>query len=106
MGYNGTNANLMSVPPFVDGLIGLLVIVYMSDRIKEQSPWLCIGEIVGLIGLIVIILSKTHESDTDSRMYVSPAPLVEEHSWLSGWRGICRIGFVYKGLKPRQELRC
>ncbi|KAJ5432824.1 uncharacterized protein N7458_011980 [Penicillium daleae] len=50
MGYEGIEATLMSVSPFVVGTAGLLAIVYSSDHFKERSLHTCFGMALGLIG--------------------------------------------------------
>ncbi|PKS11724.1 hypothetical protein jhhlp_001712 [Lomentospora prolificans] len=57
MGYKGTTASLMSVPPFVAGVAGLLVIVYSSDHFRERSLHTVLGMCIGLVGLIVMAAS-------------------------------------------------
>ncbi|KAK3667341.1 hypothetical protein LTR22_001857 [Elasticomyces elasticus] len=57
MGYSGIQATLMSVPPFVAGTIGLLIIVYSSDHFRERSMHTVGGMSLGIIGLIVMATS-------------------------------------------------
>ncbi|KAI8301269.1 putative transporter [Colletotrichum sp. SAR11_240] len=57
MGYSGIQATLMSVPPFVVGTVGLLVIVWLSDHFKERSMHTVGGMCIGIIGCIVMATS-------------------------------------------------
>ncbi|KAF2401562.1 MFS general substrate transporter [Trichodelitschia bisporula] len=58
MGYKGVRANLMSVPPFAVGFVGLLILVYLSDRTRDRSLFIIIGETIGMIGLAVMYATK------------------------------------------------
>lgn len=57
MGYQGVRATLMSVPPFIVGTAGLIMIVFSSDRFKERSLHTVFGMTLGLIGCIVMATS-------------------------------------------------
>jgi MFS family permease len=58
MGYSGTRASLMSVPPFAAGVVGLVCIVYSSDHFHERSLHTVGGMTLGLIGCIVMATSS------------------------------------------------
>ncbi|KAJ5611114.1 hypothetical protein N7510_007833 [Penicillium lagena] len=58
MGYNGIRATVMSVPPFVVGAVGLVLIVYSSDRFKERSLHIVGGMLLALVGCIVMATSS------------------------------------------------
>ncbi|KAF7532239.1 hypothetical protein G7054_g8140 [Neopestalotiopsis clavispora] len=62
MGYSGVDATLMSVPPFVVGTVGLVIIVYSSDHLRERSLHTVFGIMIGIIGCIVMAAS------TDNRL--------------------------------------
>jgi hypothetical protein len=57
MGYKGIDATLMSVPPFVVGTVGLVIIVYSSDKFHERSLHTVFGMLLGLIGCVVMMTS-------------------------------------------------
>ncbi|KAL4941789.1 hypothetical protein BDV06DRAFT_235820 [Aspergillus oleicola] len=57
MGYEGVKATLMAVPPFVVGTVGLIIIVYSSDKLKERSLHTVFGMALGLIGCLVMATS-------------------------------------------------
>ncbi|KAL2847202.1 major facilitator superfamily domain-containing protein [Aspergillus pseudoustus] len=59
MGYEGVKATLMAVPPFVVGTIGLVIIVYSSDHLKERSLHTVFGMSLGLIGCVVMATSHS-----------------------------------------------
>jgi len=87
MDYSGTKATLMSTPPFVVGVVGLLILVYSSDRFRERSLHTVFGMMLGLIGCLVMVLSDnprlrygfTHVCLSG---VFAAAPLVT--SWLAG----------------------
>jgi hypothetical protein len=93
MGYKGVQADLMSVPPFVVGVVGLMIFVYSSDRFKERSLHTMVGMLLGLIGCVVMATSQ----DTRLRYafthicmagIFASGPLIA--AWLAGntpWRG-------------------
>ncbi|KAJ5991681.1 hypothetical protein N7451_007405 [Penicillium sp. IBT 35674x] len=58
MGYEGIKATLMSVPPFIAGTVGLIAIVYSSDRLHERSLHTVFGMTLGLIGCVVMATSS------------------------------------------------
>ncbi|CAJ2509979.1 Uu.00g058790.m01.CDS01 [Anthostomella pinea] len=57
MGYEEITASLMSVPPFAAGVVGLMLIVYSSDRFRERSLHTVFSMALGLIGCIVMAVS-------------------------------------------------
>lgn len=59
MGYSGLDASLMSVSPFVCGTCGLLLFVWMSDRLKERSLITSGSMLLAVVGLIVMYTSKS-----------------------------------------------
>jgi hypothetical protein len=58
MGYKGVTATLMSVPPFVAGTVGLILIVFSSDHFRERSLHTVFGMLLGLIGCAVMAASS------------------------------------------------
>ncbi|KAF7548275.1 hypothetical protein G7Z17_g7170 [Cylindrodendrum hubeiense] len=87
LGYESILANLMTVPPFVCGAIGLYIFAFSSDRRRDRGYHIMGGLLVGIIGLV---LTVTVPSSTGkyialcillSGIYVS-APLTM--AWLSG----------------------
>ncbi|KAH7013237.1 major facilitator superfamily domain-containing protein [Ilyonectria destructans] len=87
LGYESILANLMTVPPFVCGAIGLYIFAFSSDHRKERGYHIMGGVLVAITGLV---LTVTVPSCTGkyialclllSGIYVS-APLTI--AWLSG----------------------
>ncbi|KAK3315610.1 major facilitator superfamily domain-containing protein [Apodospora peruviana] len=58
MGYSGIEATLMSVPPFIVGTVGLLLIVLSSDHFHERSLHTAFGMVLGVIGCAVMAASS------------------------------------------------
>ncbi|KAK0654793.1 major facilitator superfamily domain-containing protein [Cercophora newfieldiana] len=58
MGYSGVEATLMSVPPFIVGTVGLIIIVYSSDYFHERSLHTVFGMLLGVIGCAVMAASS------------------------------------------------
>jgi len=87
LGYTSITANLMSVPPYVCGAVGLYLFAFNSDRVRERGFHILCGLVICLVGLIVTVTV----SDTRGRYaglciltfgsYIS-APLTA--AWLSG----------------------
>lgn len=57
MGYQGVDASLMSVSPFVVGACGLFVFVYLSDKFRERSIVVASSMMLAVVGLIVMYTS-------------------------------------------------
>lgn len=95
MGYEGTQASLMSVPPFVVGVAGLLIVVYSSDHFRERSLHTVGGMALGLVGCLVMAVSGLHQEQLRygfvhvcmAGIFIS-GPLIA--AWLANntpWRG-------------------
>ncbi|KAB8256186.1 major facilitator superfamily domain-containing protein [Aspergillus pseudonomiae] len=61
MGYESIKANLMTVPPFMVGGVGLLTIVWLSDRFHERSGFAILSMLISIVGYIVLIASKSNK---------------------------------------------
>ncbi|KAH8723827.1 major facilitator superfamily transporter [Phaeosphaeriaceae sp. PMI808] len=87
LGYSSIKANLMSVPPFVCGAVGLYIFALSSDYRKERGYHIVLGISISLIGLIVTVTAKSSHTKYAALCvllfgsYVS-APLTMV--WLSG----------------------
>jgi sugar phosphate permease len=87
LGYESIRANLMSVPPYVCGAVGLYLFAYSSDHHRNRGPHILAGLLISVIGLIVTVTSPRHWSQYLGLCillfgsYVS-APLTV--AWLSG----------------------
>lgn len=87
LGYTSIQANLMSVPPYVCGAVGLYIFAYSSDRRNERGLHILGGLIICLIGLIITVTTSSHGAQYAGLCvllfgsYVS-APLTV--AWLSG----------------------
>lgn len=57
MGYQGVDASLMSVSPFVVGACGLFIFVYLSDKFKERSIVVASSMMLAVLGLIIMYTS-------------------------------------------------
>ncbi|CAO2649767.1 Nn.00g010590.m01.CDS01 [Neocucurbitaria sp. VM-36] len=87
LGYSSLEANLMSVPPYVCGAIGLYLFALSSDHHKERGYHIVGGIFIALVGLIVTV--TVHSSGAKYAglcilllgSYVSPPLTVV---WLSG----------------------
>ncbi|KAE8833427.1 hypothetical protein HRS9139_05246 [Pyrenophora teres f. teres] len=87
LGYSSIQANLMSVPPFICGAIGLYLFALSSDHRKERGYHIIVGIFISLIGLIVTVTTVSHGAQYAGLCillfgsYIS-APLTL--AWLSG----------------------
>ncbi|KAJ5991678.1 hypothetical protein N7451_007402 [Penicillium sp. IBT 35674x] len=61
MGYDSIKANLMTVPPFMVGAVGLMVIVWLSDHFHERSGFAILSMLISIVGYIVLIVSKSNQ---------------------------------------------
>ncbi|KAH7130010.1 major facilitator superfamily domain-containing protein [Dactylonectria estremocensis] len=87
LGYESILANLMTVPPFVCGALGLYIFALSSDHRQERGYHIMGGVLIAIVGLVLVV---TVTSCTGkyvalclllSGIYVS-APLTV--AWLSG----------------------
>lgn len=53
-GYSGNKANLMSVPPNLCGVVGLLVTTWSSDRNRDRGRHIISTLLIALTGLILV----------------------------------------------------
>ncbi|TDZ16575.1 putative transporter [Colletotrichum orbiculare MAFF 240422] len=60
LGYSSIQANLMSVPPYVCGALGLYVFALSSDYHKERGYHIVAGILVALVGLVATVTVKSH----------------------------------------------
>ncbi|CAM1505746.1 Fc.00g113830.m01.CDS01 [Cosmosporella sp. VM-42] len=87
LGYESILANLMTVPPYICGAVGLYIFAWSSDYRKERGYHIVGGILIAVVGLIltVTITSTTGKYISLcillSGVYVSP-PLTM--AWLSG----------------------
>ncbi|KAH7347054.1 major facilitator superfamily domain-containing protein [Pyrenochaeta sp. MPI-SDFR-AT-0127] len=87
LGYSSIKANLMSVPPYVCGAVGLYLFALSSDHYKERGYHIIGGIFIALIGLVVTVNISTSGGKYAGLCillfgsYVS-APLTV--AWLSG----------------------
>ncbi|KAF1916577.1 major facilitator superfamily transporter [Ampelomyces quisqualis] len=59
LGYSSIEANLMSVPPYVCGALGLYLFALSSDHRKERGYHIVAGISISLVGLIVTVICQT-----------------------------------------------
>ncbi|KAL0943055.1 allantoate transport protein [Colletotrichum truncatum] len=87
LGYSSIHANLMSVPPYVCGALGLYLFALSSDYHKERGYHIVCGILIALVGLIATVTVESHAGKYASLCvllfgsYVA-APLTV--AWLSG----------------------
>ncbi|KAF6802252.1 allantoate transport protein [Colletotrichum sojae] len=87
LGYSSIQANLMSVPPYVCGALGLYAFALSSDYHKERGYHIVGGILIALVGLIATVTVESHAGQYAALCvlllgsYVA-APLTV--AWLSG----------------------
>lgn len=87
LGYESILANLMTVPPFVCGALGLYAFALSSDHFKERGYHIVVGILIAVIGLIPAVTVSSSVGQYISLcvllsgVYIS-APLTM--AWLSG----------------------
>ncbi|KAF9880545.1 major facilitator superfamily transporter [Colletotrichum karsti] len=60
LGYSSIEANLMSVPPYVCGALGLYLFALSSDYHKERGYHIVGGIVIALVGLIATVTVESH----------------------------------------------
>ncbi|KAM5342799.1 hypothetical protein ACJ41O_013765 [Fusarium nematophilum] len=87
LGYESITANLMTVPPYVCGALGLYAFALSSDHYKERGYHILGGILVAIVGLVLTVTVSSSAGKYISLcvllsgIYVS-APLTV--AWLSG----------------------
>ncbi|EGZ68692.1 MFS general substrate transporter, partial [Neurospora tetrasperma FGSC 2509] len=59
MGYSALQANLMSVPPFVSGALGVYLFALSSDRRQERGYHIMAGLAISAVGLAGIVFTTS-----------------------------------------------
>ncbi|KAG2138645.1 MFS general substrate transporter [Suillus bovinus] len=57
LGFSAANAQLLSVPPFVAGAIGTIIVGIYSDKHNLRGPYIIGGALVSLVGYILLYCS-------------------------------------------------
>lgn len=52
MGYSSANAQLLTVPVYVFGLIATIVFAFWSDRVQQRTPFIIVGLGIAVVGFI------------------------------------------------------
>ncbi|KAH8807883.1 major facilitator superfamily domain-containing protein [Xylogone sp. PMI_703] len=52
MGYSSTNAQLLTVPIYVFGLLATVVAAFWSDRVQQRTPFIMGGFAIAVVGFI------------------------------------------------------
>ncbi|KAF2848512.1 major facilitator superfamily transporter [Plenodomus tracheiphilus IPT5] len=87
LGYSSLQANLMSIPPYICGAIGLYAFALSSDHRKERGIHIILGIAIALVGLIITVTVQSSQGKYAGLCillfgsYIS-APLTV--AWLSG----------------------
>jgi hypothetical protein len=60
LGYSSIEANLMTIPPYICGAVGLYIFALSSDHHKERGYHIIAGIAISLIGLIITVTVRTN----------------------------------------------
>lgn len=58
LGYNAIQAQYMTVPVYIVAAIFVLIFSFFSDKTKNRTAFLCLGNTIAAIGWIMIFVSK------------------------------------------------
>ncbi|KAJ5831902.1 hypothetical protein N7474_000213 [Penicillium riverlandense] len=113
MGYDGIDATLMSVSPFVAGAVVLVFIVWSSDRSRDRSGHIVGGMVLALIGCIVMATSNNPHlrygfshvcmagifvsGPLTAAWLAGNTPLMGPRSFILGLNGYTNVGGVIAG---------
>jgi hypothetical protein len=87
LGYSSIEANLMTIPPYICGAVGLYIFALSSDHRKERGYHIIIGIAISLLGLIITVTVRTDGAKYVGLCilllgsYIAPPLTV---AWLSG----------------------
>ncbi|KIO01592.1 hypothetical protein M404DRAFT_16215 [Pisolithus tinctorius Marx 270] len=54
-GYSTSTSQLLSAPPYILGVIVLLVVAYFSDKTQRRSPFIFASQVIAIVGFIINI---------------------------------------------------
>ena len=57
MGYQSTNAQLLTVPPNMAGFFTVILAAHFSDKVKQRGVFVVGGTLVGICGYIMLLAS-------------------------------------------------
>lgn len=86
LGYGRVKAQLLTVPPNIGGFLTVLLAGYISDGYRLRGPFMLLGQIVAVIGYIMLISTDRSLVNYDGTFLVAggafpTSPLVMD--WLS-----------------------
>lgn len=59
LGYKAVDAQLFTVPPYTLACVVTLTSAYLSDRLNLRSPFIIINALLGIVGFIILLCSKS-----------------------------------------------
>jgi hypothetical protein len=60
MGYSGTTAQLLTVPPNVLGFLVVIGAAYLSDKVKNRGFFIVGGTLLGIVGYVMLLVANTN----------------------------------------------
>lgn len=58
LGFTATKAQLLTVPPNFTAFLLVLLTTYYSDKLKMRGPIMLVGQVLAIIGYIMLLVSK------------------------------------------------
>ncbi|KAJ9144212.1 Nicotinamide mononucleotide permease [Pleurostoma richardsiae] len=62
MGFSSLDANLMSVPPYIIGALGLYLFALSSDRRRDRGFHIVGGILIAIVGLIIVVAVRNNRA--------------------------------------------
>jgi sugar phosphate permease len=60
MGYNGVEAQLMTVPVYACGFVSTIFFGWLSDRTQKRAIWIIVCSLGSLVGYIMLLVATSH----------------------------------------------
>ena len=57
LGYSATQAQLLSIPPYVAGFITTMSVAVLAEKTKRRAPFIICSTTVGIVGYIMLLTS-------------------------------------------------
>jgi len=58
LGYSSTQAQLLSIPPYVIAFIATMYIAVLAERTKRRAPFIIGSSAVGIVGYVMLLTSR------------------------------------------------
>ena len=58
LGYSATNAQLLTITPYVVSFIITVSSAMLAERVRRRAPFIIFGDAVGIVGYVILLTSR------------------------------------------------